>query len=98
MVPFSIYEYKNNPELFNWENFVYATASMGLVMVGISFFSKSLEWGPAGPLQAIESCKTVVQTILVIVLLSQIPNAMQTVGLLLALVGVCVIVLQKKKK
>ena len=67
------------------------------VTAGVIFISKAIQCGVAGPVQAIENSKTVVQTILCIIFLGQIPNLMQILGLVTGAIGVISIVLQKKK-
>jgi len=67
------------------------------VTTGVILFSRALSCGIAGPVQAIENSKTVVQTVMCIVFLGQIPNLMQIFGLITGSIGVISIVLQKKK-
>jgi len=63
------------------------------VTTGIILFSKAIQCGIAGPVQAIENSKTLVQTVLCIIFLGQIPTIMQISGLLTGMIGVISIVL-----
>ena len=73
-----------------------ATVVVFFVTLGVIFLSRALQCGIAGPVQAIENSKTVVTTLMCAIFLSQIPNLMQLFGLITGLIGVAVIVIQKK--
>ena len=53
-----------------------ATVVVILVTFGVIFLSRALQCGIAGPVQAIENSKTVIQTLMCAIFLSQIPNLM----------------------
>lgn len=82
---------------YNFGDVCIGTLVVLCVTLGIILFSKAIQCGVAGPVQAIENSKTVVQTILCIIFLAEIPTLMQILGLLTGSIGVISIVLQKKK-
>ena len=55
----------------------------------------ALLYGMGGIVQAIENLKTVWQTVMVVVLLSQMPTLQEIVGCAVGLAGVTVIVMNK---
>lgn len=88
--------------LYHREKYTFGDVCVGTLVIlcvtaGVIFISKAIQCGVAGPVQAIENSKTVVQTILCIIFLGQIPNLMQILGLVTGAIGVISIVLQKKK-
>ena len=93
LIPFFIY-FRKEYELM--DVFI-ATVVVVLVTLGVIFFSRSLQCGIAGPVQAIENSKTIVTTLMGMIFLSQIPNLIQWFGLISGLLGVIVIVIQKKE-
>jgi drug/metabolite transporter (DMT)-like permease len=92
-LPFYIY----HRDKYNLGDLVIGTLVVICVTTGVILFSKAIQCGVAGPVQAIENSKTVVQTLLCIIFLGQIPTVMQIAGLLTGMIGVISIVLQKKK-
>lgn len=75
---------------------VIATGCVSLVCLGVIFLGKGLQYGKAGSVQAIENAKTIVQTLMGVIFLGQIPNVVQICGLCTGLIGVFVIIMQKK--
>ena len=93
LLPFYIY-YGN---VFSLMDLFVATVVVVTVTFGVIFLSRALQCGIAGPVQAIENTKTVITTLMCVIFLNQIPNLMQIFGLLAGLLGVTVIVVQKKE-
>jgi uncharacterized membrane protein len=89
LIPFFVY-FRKEYELMD---VVIGTVSVILVTIGVIFFSRSLQCGMAGPVQAIENSKTIITTLMAAVFLSQVPTLMQWFGLVSGLVGVIVIVI-----
>jgi len=54
--------------------------------------SKALKYGKAGPVQAIENSKTIVQTLEAIIILGQIPSFIQWMAIASGLVGIVIII------
>lgn len=78
---------------FTWFDILEATATVMIVTAGVIFFSRALQCGFAGPTQAIENAKTIVQSVLAAILLGQIPSLIQIFGLISGLLGVAIIVI-----
>ena len=72
LIPFFVY-FRKEYELMD---VMIGTISVVLVTIGVIFFSRSLQCGMAGPVQAIENSKTIITTLMAAVFLSQIPNLM----------------------
>jgi hypothetical protein len=72
LIPFYIY-FRNEYELMD---IIVATLVTVLITMGVIFFSRSLQCGMAGPVQAIENSKTIVTTVMGAIFLSQVPNLM----------------------
>ena len=89
LIPVFIY-FRKEYELMD---VVIGTVAVTLVTIGVIFFSRSLQCGNAGPVQAIENSKTIITTLMAAIFLSQVPNVMQWFGLAAGLVGVVVIVI-----
>ena len=89
LLPFYFYFY----DIYSLMDIAVATFVVILVTLGVICFSRGLVCGIAGPVQAIENSKTVVQTIMAAIFLAQIPNLMQFLGLASGLLGVTVIVI-----
>ena len=89
LIPFFTYFRKE----YEMMDVLIGTVSVILVTIGVIFFSRSLQCGNAGPVQAIENSKTIVTTLMGAIFLSQIPNLMQWFGLASGLIGVVVIVI-----
>lgn len=87
--PFFIY-YR---ERYGFIDVCVGTLVIVCVTIGVILFSRALSCGIAGPVQAIENSKTVIQTGMAIIFLGQIPNLMQIMGLVAGSVGVIMIVL-----
>ena len=77
--------------------FAEATALIFIATLGVIFFSRALYFGNAGPIQAIDNSKVIVQSTLAAVFLGQVPDLIQICGLVSGLLGVAVIVLKKEK-
>jgi drug/metabolite transporter (DMT)-like permease len=85
-------------EHFTWYDIAEATALVMVATAGVIFFSRALQIGYAGPTQAIENTKTIVQSVMAAIFLGQIPSLIQIFGLISGLLGVTFIVIQKEKK
>ena len=94
--PFLIYDLTKDPIPYNGMDILIATIIVFLICLGVVFLGKGLQYGKAASVQAIENAKTIVQTILAVIFLGQIPNVVQICGLCTGLIGVFVIILQKK--
>jgi len=88
-LPFMIY----HRDKYSMGDVFVGTLVILFVTTGIILFSKAIQCGIAGPVQAIENSKTLVQTVLCIIFLGQIPTIMQISGLLTGMIGVISIVL-----
>jgi uncharacterized membrane protein len=71
-LPLTIY-YRSNFDLD-----VYIKSSLAVIFgtIGIISFSRALQHGKAGPVQAIENTKTIVQSMMAALILKQIPTLM----------------------
>ena len=87
-----------NPSPYGWSEMIIATAILVTQVFGIISLAVGLANGTAGPVQAIENQKTTVQTVLETAVQAHLPSGMQIGGLICGIVGVTVIVCQKKKK
>ena len=84
-------------EAFGWEIYVIASVAVTFGTMGVISFSRALKYGNAGPVQAIENAKAIVQTILTAIFVKQVPSILQILGLVAGLIGVTIIVIQKKE-
>jgi len=82
---------------FTFMDWVIATIVVITVTLGVIFLSRALACGIAGPVQAIENTKVVITTLMCVIFLNQIPNLVQILGLCAGMLGVTVIVVQKKE-
>jgi drug/metabolite transporter (DMT)-like permease len=95
-LPFFIAEFCKETIIYSVMDLVIATGCVTLVCLGVVFLGKGLQYGKAGSVQAIENAKTIVQTLMGVIFLGQYPNVIQICGLCTGLIGVFVIILQKK--
>jgi len=72
LLPFCIY-YR---ETYTLGDYVVSTVSNLFITLGLILYARALSSGSAGPVQAIENSKTIVQTVMAIIFLGQIPNTM----------------------
>ena len=96
IILFIIYMTQDKSKYVPYDYFM-ANLNIVIIILGIFAFTRALASGNAGPVQAIQETKTIVQTILTIIILQKYPNLMQYFGLFSGLAGVTVIVSQKKK-
>jgi len=61
---------------YNFGDICVGTLVVLCLTLGIILFSKAIQCGIAGPVQAIENSKTVVHTLLCIIFLAEIPTVM----------------------
>ena len=69
-----------------------ANGSTMLMDTAIVLFSRAVEYGKAGAVQSIQESKSVIQTILEIIVVGSIPNWSQISGMVVGLVAVTIIV------
>ena len=81
---------------FTVNEFLMANGSTMLMDTAIVLFSRSIEYGTAGAVQSIQETKSIIQTILEIIVVSNMPNISQIIGMLLGFVGVVFIIFQKR--
>ena len=92
LAPFFLYYVFTEENAYSSKNILYAFVAITLCNFGIICIGKGIQCGHAGPVQAIENSKTIVQTVTVVIITSQLPTVMQIGGLLVGLLGVFVIV------
>ena len=78
---------------FKTNEFLMANGSTMLMDTAIVLFSRAVEFGKAGAVQSIQESKSVVQTVLEVLVMGSVPNAGQISGMVVGLIGVTVIVL-----
>lgn len=78
------------------KDIIKANTSFIFVTMALVFFTWAMNNGKGGAVQAIYNMKTVVQTVLVLISTKKLPSALEFGGLALGLIGVIIIVIQKK--
>ena len=96
LAPFFIYEWYNqdfdHPTYTN-RQILLANAALALDYFGQALYALALKYGRAGRVQAIESFQGIPCIVLAIILLGQMPNWLEDIGLGLALLGLLLIAL-----
>ena len=95
LIPFFAYEQVKYAR-FDFSDFGWMGLFVLTVTIGTISLTKALEVGLAGPIQAIESLKTIWQTIATIFIFGQIPTFMQSMGCFVGIFGVIIMVVMKK--
>ena len=95
-MPFFIVEILNEETNMKLIHVGLASLTVVFIVVGNITLGKGIQYGIAGPVEAIENSKVVVQTILVIIFQGKWPNILQYFGIATGFLGVSIIILQKK--
>ena len=95
-MPFFIFEILDQQTPIELEHIGIGFLLVMLICVGNITLGKGIQYGIAGPVEAIENSKVVVQTIMVIIFDHKWPNILQYFGIATGVLGVSIIILQKK--
>jgi uncharacterized membrane protein len=94
LLPVFIYEMCKEEKycIFTTRDILMGNLSILCVTISITCFTHALKYGKGGVVQAIDSLKVIVQTVLGVIITGVIPSLVQMIGMFCGLVGVFIII------